>query len=103
MYPEPRFDDPSRTADYGYFRWEREPAPKITKDTLADAIETGIEPLGAPFREWVSALFEGWRFDVDMNEARQIFKAMLNNDETYTLAMDILSDVAFEKYGAEHE
>ena len=38
MYPEPRFDDPSRTADYGYFRWEREPAPKITKDTLADAI-----------------------------------------------------------------
>ena len=30
MYPEPRFDDPSRTADYGYFRWERESAPKIT-------------------------------------------------------------------------
>lgn len=103
MYPEPRFDDPSRTADYGHFSWEREPAPKITKDTLADAIETGIEPIGAPFREWVSALFEGWRFDVHIEEARQIFKAMLNNDETYTLAMDVLSDVAFEKYGADYE
>ena len=96
-------DDPTRTADYGYFPWERVAAPKITKDTLADAIETGIEPEGAPFREWIPLLFEGWRFDVHIEEARQIFKAMLNNDETYTLAMDILSDVAFEKYGADYE
>lgn len=103
MYPEPRFDDPSRTADYGHFSWERKPTPKITKDTLADAIETGVEPLGAPFREWIPALFEGWRFDLTTDEARLTFKAMLNNDDTYSLAMDVLSDIAFEKYGAEHE
>ena len=103
MRYEPRFDDPSRTADYGFFPRERIKPPKVTGDDLADAIRSGSAPEGAPFRDWVPALFEGWRFDVHIEEARQIFKAMLNNDGTYTVAMDVLSDVAFEKYGADYE
>lgn len=103
MRYEPRFDDPSRTADFGYFSWERKPEPVITKNTLAEAAETGIEAAGAPFHEWLPLVFEGWRFDLNIDEARLTLKAMLNNNDTYNIAMDILSDIAFEKYGADYE
>lgn len=96
-------DDPTRTADHGYFPWEQVTAPVITKNTLAEAVETGIEPKGAPFTEWIHLLFEGWRFELTTNEARLTFKAMLNDDDTYSIAMDILSDIAFEKYGGSDE
>lgn len=96
-------DDPARTADHGYFPWERVSAPKITKETLADAIETGIEPKGAPFNEWIHLLFEGCCIDYSIATTRIAFKAMLNDDQTYREAMGRLCDIAFEKYGADYE
>lgn len=104
MLLEPKFDDPSRTADYGYFASERNEPEAVTGDVLADAIMSGIAPEGAPFREWVPLLIEGWRFQpIDNDDTIRMFRAWLSADDPRTVsdAMDILNDVAFENYGAE--
>lgn len=104
MYPEPRFDDPSRTADYGFFANERLKPVATTGKCLANAILTGVEPIGAPFSEWVPKLVEGWRFQpIDNGDTILIFKSMLSVDDPCVVrhAMDILNDVAYENYGGE--
>lgn len=60
---EPKFDDPSRTACYGFFAHERLAAPVITGDDLANAIESGVAPRYAPFREWAPQLLVGCQLD----------------------------------------
>lgn len=101
MLLELKFDDPSRTADYGYFASERGKPLVLTGSDLADAIQTGVEPIGAPFKEWLPKLTEGWRFELGLVEIRATFQAMLDDERVNTAAMDILNDVAHENYGAD--
>lgn len=104
MLLEPKFDCPSRTADYGFFANERMEPVTLTGSDLADAIMSGTAPEGAPFREWVPKLTEGWRFQPIGNDGTiRMFKAWLSADDARAVgdAMDILNDVAFENYGAE--
>lgn len=106
MRYEPRFDDPSRTADYGHFPRERIKSPKITGDDLADAIRSGSAPDGAPFRDWVPQVFEGWIYKpMDLSDCMKHLRAWLaSSDDRYIGdVMDILSDIAHDLYGANNE
>lgn len=96
MRYEPKFDDPSRTADYGYFPRERIKPPKITGDDLADAILNEREPTGAPFREWVPIVFQG---QFDTADTITTLKAMLDSEGAHSIATDILNDIAHDNYG----
>lgn len=102
MRNEPNFDDPSRTADYGFFAHERNEPKVVTGQDLADAIMSGIAPEGAPFRDWVPLLVEGWSYQpIDNDGTIRMFKAWLSADDARAVgdAMDILNDVAYENYG----
>lgn len=104
MLLEPKFDDPSRTADYGFFANERNEPKVVTGQHLADAIMSGIAPEGAPFRDWVPLLVEGWRHQpIDNDCTIRMFKAWLSAKDPLAVrdAMDILDDVAYENYGGE--
>lgn len=101
MLQAPRFDDPARVADYGYFPHERNKPLILTGSDLANAIQANTAPAGAPFNEWLPKLTEGWRFELGLVEIRATFQAMLEDERTTTAAMDILNDVAFENYGGE--
>lgn len=101
MLREPKFDDPSRTADYGYFANEALEPVVLTGSNLADAIISGVAPDGAPFSDWVHKPFEGCRFTFGPEEARIMLKAWLLDGDACSAAMDILNDVAFENYGEE--
>lgn len=104
MIREPNFDDPSRTADYGFFAHERNEPKVVTGQDLADAIMSGIAPEGAPFREWVPLLEEGCRYQpIDNDSTIRTFKARLSAKDPLAVrdAMDILNDVAHENYGAD--
>lgn len=96
MFYEPQFDDPSRTADHGYFPRERIQPPKITGDDLADAILSGRELSCAPFREWAQQAFGG---HLDISDSVEILKAMLQSEGAHDIAMDILNDIAHDNYG----
>lgn len=98
MRNEPNFDDPSRTADYGFFASEGMGPVVITGDDMAYAITTGI-PISAPMSEWLPKLTEGWIYELSPADTRAVFKAMLAGNDTYQIAMDILNDVAYENYG----
>lgn len=101
-----RFDDPSRTADYGFFAHERTEPTILTGDDLANAILTSIAPEGAPFSEWVPLIFEGWLHEPpSIKDGLRDFRVWLVCDvpETVGGAMDLLNDIAFDKYGADNE
>lgn len=100
MLLEPKFDDPARVADYGFFANERLEPVVLTGSDLADAIESGVAPDGAPFSDWIHKPFEGCRFTFGPEEARIMLKAWLLNGDAYSGVMDILNDVAYENYGA---
>lgn len=99
MRYEPKFDCPSRTADYGFFANERMEPVTLTGSDLADAINTDTAPDGAPFNEWLPKLNEGNRFDYGANEIKRQFWLMLNDKELNLVAMDALNHVAYELYG----
>lgn len=100
MLLEPKFDDPSRTADYGFFAGEALEPAVITGDDMAYSIITGL-PIGVPMSEWLPKLVEGWIFELTPVQIQATFKAMLTGAETNGVAMDILNDVAFRDYGPE--
>lgn len=103
MLLEPKFDDPSRTSDYGFYAHERNEPAVITGDDMAYAIMTGM-PIAVPFDEWVPKLVEGWIFAPSTNEGViRLFNDWLRSDNPLSVsdAMDALNDVAFRDYGAE--
>lgn len=103
MLLEPKFDDPSRTADYGYFANERNEPAVITGDDMAYAIMTGM-PIDVPMNEWLPKLVEGWIFAPSTDEGViRLFNDWLRSENPLSVsdAMDILNDVAFRDYGAE--
>lgn len=102
MLLEPKFDCPSRAADYGFFAHERNEPKVVTGQVLADAIMSGIAPEGAPFREWVPKLTEGWRFQpIGNDDTIRMFKAWLSAKDPLAVrdAMGVLDEVAYELYG----
>lgn len=95
MY-EPRFDDPSRTADYGYFRWERAQAKSITESDVMSFLEYGTKIEGKSTAEVLEHLTADLFKDLTHAQMRKLLLLMSDNPGFSELIDDRIEDFVNE-------
>lgn len=92
----PRFDDPSRTADYGYFPWERNYAESITESDVMDFLECGTKIEGKSTSEVLEHLTTDLFTDLTHSEMRKLLLLMSGHPEFSELIDDRIRDFVIE-------